>query len=174
MKTSALNRKSVQSIWEKYQQDILTKPRKFKGKEGDIQINLPLDLAWDWSNKAAGASGYLEDGSLRPAGIRLTRKQVREQYGDQDTAMNTIMSSADSLYNFILNSPCDGGSYIMDKLSQENTEVEMIDPVAKQTMIEMALIRLAISTNDNVLARQVISGSLKKYPWDLLVDNLSV
>jgi hypothetical protein len=171
MKFSRLNKELVRNIWEKYQQDILTRPRKFKGKEGDIQINLPLDLAWDWSNRAAGASGYMEDGSLRPAGIRLTRKQVREQYGDQDTAMNTIMESVDSLYEFIINSPCDGGSYILDKLAQEQPEVEMIDPVAKQTMIEMALIKLAISKNDNVLARQVISGSLKKYPWDLLVDN---
>ena len=145
----------IQTVFERYHEDVISgkRPRKCKGKNGDIQITLPLDLAWKYANRAAGASGYLSDGNLRPGGIRLTPKQVAEKYGDQDFAIEWIMDSVEHLTDFILGSDKLGASALAKKIV-DSRQVEGL---------ELKLLKLAIEKKDNDLARLVLEGKAEQY-----------
>jgi hypothetical protein len=144
----------------------------FKGADGSITVTLPTELCWDWSNSAGGNSGGKNP---RPVGIRLLPNTVKELYGDNDKALETIFSSVDSLKAFIMTSDRQGKAKLQKLLAKKklknamveaNVGVDIKDISAESDksldVIGMKLLDLAIRKDDNELAKLVLNGALKK------------
>jgi hypothetical protein len=152
---------TVQTMYDNYHQSIQNRPNLYKCRDGAINVTLPQDLCWVWSNRAAGDSGGKKP---RPVGIRLLPKKVAEIYGDQDFALNWIFDSVENLIEFIQNSDCDGAEHLQRKLvakQQKATPKVSVRPV--QDSIEIQLLKLAIEKKDNELAKIVISGQVEQF-----------
>jgi hypothetical protein len=149
---------TVQTMHDNYHQSILNRPNLYKCRDGAINITLPQDLCWVWSNRAAGDSGGKKP---RPVGIRLLPNKVAEIYGDQDFALDWIFSSVENLIEFIQNSDCDGAEHLQRKLiAKKQKEISKVSPRPMQDCIEIQLLKLAIEKRDNELAKMVISGQV--------------
>jgi hypothetical protein len=144
----------------------------FRGADGSITVTLPTELCWDWSNSAGGNSGGKNP---RPVGIRLLPNRVKELYGDNDNALETIFSSIDSLKAFIMTSDRQGRAKLENLLAKKKlksaiTEVDIdldIKDIASKSEesldnIGMKLLDLAIRKDDNELAKLVLNGALEK------------
>ena len=152
---------AVQAMYDNYYRSIQNRPNLYKCRDGAINVTLPQDLCWVWSNRAAGDSGGKKP---RPVGIRLLPHKVAEIYGDQDFALNWIFDSVENLIEFIQNSDCDGAEHLQRKLvakQQKATPKASAHPV--QDSIEMQLLILAIEKKDNELAKMVISGQVEQF-----------
>jgi len=144
----------------------------FKGADGSITITLPTELCWEWSNSAGGNSGGKNP---RPVGIRLLPNKVKELYGDNDKALETIFSSVDSLKAFVMSSDRQGRAKLQKLLAKKKLKNAMVEAklevdikdIASESDksiddIGMKLLDLAIRKDDNELARLVLNGALKK------------
>ena len=137
----------------------------YKLANGGVNYTLPEDLCWIWSNKCAGDSGGTNP---RPVGIRLEPNKVKEIYGDQNTAMKHIFSSADTLYDFIVSSDCGGAEHLAKKMLKKAT---VSTTEATSGFFELELLRLAVETKDSELAKMVIKGQASRF--QKLVDNFA-
>lgn len=152
------NVNSVKEIYDRYHESIITKPNRYRLGHGGIQIYLPLDLCEEFNNKCSGGNGYLSDGSVRPGGIRLEPGQVKKLYGDNVTALKQIFSSEQSLYDFIY----ERGGY-KRKTKSKPLDIYMTGTLRRNIQSNLSnhiinkLLDLAIKTNDNELAKMILS-----------------
>ena len=151
---------TVQTMYDNYHQSIQDRPNLYKCRDGAINVTLPQDLCWAWSNRAAGDSGGKKP---RPVGIRLLPNKVLEIYGDQDFALNWIFDSVENLIEFIQDSDCDGAEHLQRKLvAKKQKETFKVSTGPTQDSIEIQLLKLAIEKKDNELAKMVISGQVEQ------------
>jgi hypothetical protein len=151
---------AVQKMYDNYHQSIRTRPNLYKCRDGAINVTLPQDLCWVWSNRAAGDSGGK---TPRPVGIRLLPNKVAEIYGDQDFALDWIFSTVENLIEFIQDSDCDGSEHLQRKLiSKKQKEISKVSVRSMQDSIEIQLLKLAIEKRDNELAKMVLSGQVEQ------------
>lgn len=156
-----INVTAVQAMYENYHSSIKNRPNLYKCQDGAINVTLPQDLCWVWSNRAAGDSGGKNP---RPIGIRLLPNKVKELYGDQHFALDWIFDSVDNLIEFIQSSDCDGAEHLQRKLSAKQQK-SIAKPLPKNTQdsIEIQLLKLAIEKRDNELAKMVITGQVEQF-----------
>jgi hypothetical protein len=151
---------AVQAMYDNYHLSIQNRPNLYKCRDGAINLTLPQDLCWVWSNRAAGDSGGKKP---RPVGIRLLPNKVAEIYGDQDFALDWIFASVENLIEFIQESDCDGAEHLQRKLiSKKQKEISKVSVRPMQDSIEIQLLKLAIEKRDNELAKMVISGQVEQ------------
>jgi hypothetical protein len=149
---------AVQSMYDNYHISVKNRPNLYKCRDGAINVTLPQNLCWVWSNRAAGDSG---GENPRPVGIRLLPNKVAEVYGDQDFALDWIFASVENLIDFILNSDCDGAEHLQHKLiAKKQKEISKGVVQSTKDCIEIQLLKLAIEKRDNELAKMVISGQV--------------
>tara|TARA_Y100000310_G_scaffold141606_2_gene141075 strand:- start:533 stop:1057 length:525 start_codon:yes stop_codon:yes gene_type:complete len=156
------NVNSVKEIYDRYHESIITKPNRYRLGHGGIQIYLPLDLCEEFNNKCSGGNGYLSDGSVRPGGIRLEPGQVKKLYGDNVTALKQIFSSEQSLYDFIY----ERGGYTKRKnirVGAIKNRIMTHEHSVPLNLLIKNLLDLAIKTNDNELAKMVLSNTSEKF-----------
>ena len=152
---------AVQTMYDNYHQSIQTRPNLYKCRDGAINVTLPQDLCWVWSNRAAGDSGGK---APRPVGIRLLPNKVAEIYGDQDFALDWIFASVENLIEFIQNSDCDGAEHLQRKLiAKKQKGTSKVFATLVKDSIEIQLLKLAIEKRDNELAKMVISGQVEQF-----------
>ena len=152
---------TVQTMYDNYHKSIESRPHLYKCRDGAINVTLPQNLCWVWSNRAAGDSGGKKP---RPVGIRLLPNKVAEIYGDQDFALNWIFSSVENLIEFIQSSDCDGAEHLQRKLiAKQQKENSKVSARTTQDSIEIQLLKLAIEKRDNELAKMVISGQVEQF-----------
>lgn len=152
---------AVQAMYNNYHESIKTRPNLYKCGCGAINVTLPQNLCWVWSNRAAGDSGGKNP---RPVGIRLLASKVNEIYGDQDFALEWIFASVENLIEFIMDSDCDGAEHLQRKLfTKKQKEYSKITTIQVQDNIEIQLLKLAIEKKDNDLAKMVISGQVEQF-----------
>ena len=150
---------AVQTMYDNYHLSIQNRPNLYKCRDGAINVTLPQDLCWVWSNRAAGDSGGKKP---RPVGIRLLPNKVAEIYGDQDFALDWIFASVENLIEFIQESDCDGAEHLQSKLiSKKQKEISKVSVRPLQDSIEIQLLKRAIEKRDNELAKMVISGQVE-------------
>jgi hypothetical protein len=166
-----LRKSIVKEIFNRYHKAIKTNPNRYRLANGGVNLTLPEELCWTWSNRCAGDSG---GSNPRPVGIRLEPNKVKEMYGTQDFAMKSIFASVDSLYNFIKSSDCGGAEHLLNKLINKRISTSTKEPMFanQQMLIEVALLRLSIEKKDAELAKMVISGKVKDYSKVLDNSNL--
>tara|TARA_B110000503_G_scaffold31864_1_gene51575 strand:- start:25 stop:567 length:543 start_codon:yes stop_codon:yes gene_type:complete len=107
---------SVTSLFNHYHDSVKSKPNLYKSHEGGISVVLPEELCWEWSNRAGGDSGGTNP---RPIGIRYYKNSVENRWGDQSAALEEIFSSIESLYDFILESDCEGAEHLANKIAKK-------------------------------------------------------
>jgi hypothetical protein len=152
--------KTVTQMFNNYNDSVQSRPNLYKCRDGAINITLPKDLCWVWSNRAAGDSG---GGKARPVGIRLLPGRVAELYGDQDFALEWIFHSVENLAEFITSSDCDGAEHLQNKLLKKADAVIGNHQSVSQQKTEMELLKLAIEKRDNDLARMVLEGRVDEF-----------
>lgn len=156
----SLSTTAVKEMFDNYHVAKKSRPALYKCRDGAVNVTLPQSLCWVYSNRAAGDSG---GESPRPVGIRLLPAKVKSMYGTQDQALDHIFSSVDNLAEFIAGSDCDGAEHLQKKLFKKRIQKTMQNSQDHNNSIEMQLLRLAIDTRDNELAKMVLSGQVDQF-----------
>ena len=152
----------LQEMIDAFNKKTQSNPNLYLLGDGGLNVTLPKEICWAYSNKAAGDSGGKDP---RPVGIRILPNRIPKQ---NRKLRDEIFSSTLRLKSFIESSECDGAEHLAKKMLKKASKAQ---PNPTTGLLELELLQLAIETKDPELAKMVIKGDASRF--QRMVDRVS-
>ena len=152
----------LQEMIDAFNKKIQSNPNLYLLGDGGLNVTLPKEICWTYSNRAAGDSGGAEP---RPVGIRILPNRIPKQ---NRKLRDEIFSSTSRLKSFIESSECDGAEHLARKMVKKASKTRSNISAG---FLELELLQLAVETRDAGLAKMVLKGDAARF--QKMVDNMS-